>query len=143
MGYKKEDISSIDTHYLTEATIVFLLAIAAIVLNQRMIRYGIIFESNDIKYHISWLQYFSQQLSEGIVYPRWLTGHNYGYGSPTFVFYPPLVYYLGSLLKFIGLNIEQAIIALFSLAIFFAGFNFYLCGCDRWGNIASFMGALC
>jgi uncharacterized membrane protein len=117
--------------YSTEVISIFLLALTTIILNQRMIRDGIIFESNDIKYHISWLQYFSQQLSEGIFYPRWLASQNYGYGSPDFVFYPPLVYYVGSLLKFIGLNAEQAIISLFSLAIFLAGFNFYICGRDR------------
>ena len=128
--------------YFIDTLIIFLLALMAIILNQRMIRNGIIFESNDIKYHITWLQYFSQQISEGIWYPRWLAGDNYGYGSPTFVFYPPLVFYLGSIFKLIGLDIEQTIIFLFTLAIFLLGFSFYFYGFRRWGKIASVVGAL-
>ena len=128
--------------YFIEILIILILAITAIIINQRMIRNGIIFEANDIKYHIAWLQHFSKQLSEGIWYPRWLAGDNYGYGSPTFVFYPPLVFYLGSLLKSTGLNTEQTIISLFTLAIFLAGFSFYVYGCNRWGKIASITGAL-
>lgn len=98
---------------LLEASLFLLLALVAITINQKMIRDGVIFESYDIRYHINWLQHFSKQFSEGILYPRWLAGDNYGYGSPTFVFYPPLVYYLGSLLKISGLNAEQTIITLF------------------------------
>lgn len=128
--------------YLVEALIILLLALTAIIINQKMIRDGIIFEANDIKYHISWLQYFSQEISEGIWYPRWLAGDNYGYGSPTFVFYPPLVYYVGSILKFIGLNTEQTIITLFTLAIFLAGLSFYFYSCNRWNKISSVVGAL-
>lgn len=127
---------------LLEASLFLLLALVAITINQKMIRDGVIFESYDIRYHINWLQHFSKQFSEGILYPRWLAGDNYGYGSPTFVFYPPLVYYLGSLLKISGLNAEQTIITLFSLAIFTAGFSFYIFGCSRWGKVASVTGAV-
>jgi uncharacterized membrane protein len=136
--------------YLTDTIVIILLASVAIIINQRMIRDGVIFESNDLKYHLIWLQHFYQQLTEGIIYPRWLAGDNYGYGSPTFVFYPPLIYYLGSLLKFIGLDTENAIISLFSLAIFLAGFNFYFSSYDasckgfahRNAKIAALIGAL-
>lgn len=64
-----------------------------IVLNLVMIRDGLN-GMTDMKWHITWLQHFYRELTEGIWYPRWLAGTNYGYGSPTFVFYPPLVYYL-------------------------------------------------
>ena len=125
-----------------ESLIILLFALTAILINQKMIRNGVIFEANDIKYHIIWLQHFYQQISEGILYPRWLAGDNYGYGSPTFVFYPPLVFYLGSIIKLSGLNTEQTIIVLFTLAIFLIGFSFYFYGRSRWGKIASVMGAL-
>jgi hypothetical protein len=96
----------------------------------------------DLKWHIAWIQHFSKQLAEGIWYPRWLAGTNYGYGSPTFVFYPPLVYYFASLLKFSGLSMEQVIIFLFSLGLFLSGLSFYIFGRDRWGVIPSCVGAL-
>jgi uncharacterized membrane protein len=128
--------------FLIEVGIVFLLAIGAIVVNYKTIRDGIIFESYDLKYHLIWLQHFSQQITEGIIYPRWLAGDNYGYGSPTFVFYPPLVYYLGSLLKISGLDIEKTIVALFYLAIFASGLSFYFYARSYWGKISALGGAL-
>ena len=118
-----------------------LLVCATIVLNLVMIRDGLNGKA-DMPIHITWLQHFSKQFAEGIWYPRWLAGTNYGYGSPTFVFYPPLVYYLGSLLKVSGLNTENTVVILFSLALFLSGFNFYLFGRARWGIIPSFLGAL-
>ena len=127
--------------YLGETIIVLLLVLATVIINLRMIRDGLN-GMTDMRWHITWLQHFYQQLAEGIWYPRWLAGTNYGYGSPTFVFYPPLVYYLGSLIKFSGLNIENTLIILYSLSLFLAGFNFYLFGRHRWGVIASFIGAL-
>ncbi|AFY76870.1 6-pyruvoyl-tetrahydropterin synthase related domain [Pleurocapsa sp. PCC 7327] len=127
--------------YLVEGGIILLLALATAIVNWKMIRDGINGMA-DLKWHIPWLQHFSKQLAEGIWYPRWLAGTNYGYGSPTFVFYAPLVYYIGSLLKFSCLNTEDTIIALFSLAIFLYGLNFYIYGRNRWGIFAAFVGAL-
>lgn len=127
--------------YLFEFGIVLLIGTATAFLNLRMIRDGLNGQI-DLLWHVTWLQHFSHQLSEGVWYPRWLAGTNYGYGSPTFVFYPPLVYYIGSVFKLGGLNIEQTMVVLFSLAIFFAGVNFYVYGKNHWGRIASLSSAL-
>jgi hypothetical protein len=125
-----------------EAGVVFLLALAAALINYKMIRDGLNGMS-DLRWHVTWVQHFSKQIAEGIWYPRWLAGTNFGYGSPTFVFYPPLVYYIGSALKLImGLNIQQTMAALFSLALFGAGLSFYICGRNRWGKIPALVGAL-
>ena len=120
---------------------IILLICATIILNLVMIRDGLN-GMTDMKWHLTWLQHFYKELTEGIWYPRWLSGTNYGYGSPTFVFYPPLVYYLGSLFKFIGLSTENTVTLLFSLALFLSGFNFYLFGRNYWGKLPSFVGAL-
>lgn len=127
--------------YLVIIIVCSLLILATIIINLKMIRDGLN-GMTDMKLHIIWLQHFSKQFGEGILYPRWLAGTNYGYGSPTFVFYPPLVYYLGSLIKFSGVSIENNLIILYSLSLFLAGFNFYLFGHNRWGVIAAFVGAL-
>ncbi len=124
-----------------EVGIVCFLILATIVINSRMIRDGLN-GMPDIRWHITWLQHFSQQLSEGIWYPRWLAGTNFGYGSPTFVFYPPLAYYVGSGFKALGLDTQQALIGLFSIALFFCGFNFYLYGRQRWGKLPAVVGSL-
>ncbi len=133
---------SIRKTYLIEAILIIGLILATILINLRMIRYGIS-GLGDFRWHITWIQHFSSQLGEGIWYPRWLAGTNYGYGSPTFVFYPPLVYYLGSALKLLGLNIDQTLAILFSSAIFLSGLTFYIFARHQWEQIPSFIGALC
>lgn len=127
--------------YLLEVIVFSLMIMAAVIINWKMIRDGLN-GMTDLRWHVTWLQHFYKHLSEGIWYPRWLDGTNYGYGSPTFVFYPPLVYYFGSILKFCGLNTENSIITLFSVALFLSGLNFYIFARNRWGIIVSFTGAL-
>jgi uncharacterized membrane protein len=125
-----------------EISIIAILLLTAIAINYKMIQGGIIFNAHDILFHVQWLQHFSQQLSEGIIYPRWLAGMNYGYGSPTFVFYPPLFFYLGSFLKISGLDTQKAIIALCTLIFFGAGLSFYLYSRNRWGKAVSCLAAI-
>ena len=113
--------------YLVETIIVVLLVSATVIINWKMIRDGLN-GMTDMRWHITWLQHFSKQLAEGIWYPRWLAGTNYGYGSPTFVFYPPLVYYLGSLLKISGLNIEKSFVNIETLKAVHGGFKAAIIG---------------
>ncbi|MEA5538099.1 6-pyruvoyl-tetrahydropterin synthase-related protein [Limnoraphis robusta Tam1] len=120
---------------------ILFLGLIALFLNSRMIRDGVN-GLGDLFWHLTWVQHFSQQIAEGILYPRWIAGTNYGYGSPTFVFYPPLAYYIGSVFKLIGLDIEQTFSALFTLAIFLSGLNFYIFARSQWDKIPSLVGAL-
>jgi len=46
----------------------------------------------------NWHYHFSQQFWQGELYPRWLSGMNEGLGSPVFFYYPPLPYWITSLL---------------------------------------------
>ncbi len=128
---------------IAHLSVVLILLLTVIAINLPIIRQGIPIVG-DLKWHLIWLQHFSHQLlDEGIWYPRWLAGTNYGYGSPTFVFYPPLVYYIGSIFKLVGLNTETVVIILWSLVLFGCGLSFYIYGCNRWGILASLTGALC
>ncbi len=127
--------------YFLDAIAVVIFLLATVVINLQMIRYGLN-GLGDVRWHITWVQHFSAQFQEGILYPHWLAGTNFGYGSPTFVFYPPLAYYVGSILKLIGLNSQQTMTAVFSLPIFLAGINFYLYGRSKWGRIAGLVGAI-
>ncbi len=141
-------LSMLTSVFLEIGIVAFLVAMA-IAINLRMIRDGVN-GLGDLRWHLTWLQHFSKQLSEGIWYPRWLAGTNFGYGSPTFVFYPPLVYYLGSALRAVGLTFEQTVSTLFSGGIFLSGLSFYLFGRystggtlrSRWGRVAAASGAL-
>ena len=53
---------------------------------------------HDIELHASWWLDISALWRQGILYPRWSELAYYGYGEPTFLFYPPLSLYLGGLL---------------------------------------------
>jgi hypothetical protein len=54
---------------------------------------------------MSWVRQFTEVLSEGVWLPRWLPHSNGGYGSPVFVFYPPLVYYVTAGLQLAGISV--------------------------------------
>jgi hypothetical protein len=62
---------------------------------------------DDIIFHSKCADGFAQALREGVVYPRWLSDVNRGYGAPVFVFYPPLgPYVLGSAVVLLGDHYE-------------------------------------
>jgi len=55
----------------------------------------------DFSFHfVSWIE-AQRSFLEGIVYPHWASGPNFGAGEPRFVFYPPLTWMAGALLGLI------------------------------------------
>ncbi len=79
-------------HVLAIAGIAFLAMLPAF-------SYGI-FKAHDLTdFHLRWAKQFSDQFWAGDLYPRWLLNMNAGLGSPTFIFYAPVPYYVTSLLR--------------------------------------------
>jgi len=76
---------------------------------------------DDSLLHMSWVQQFSASLSQGYWLPRWLPDSNGGYGSPVFIFYSPLVYYLTALLKLGTGSVVVAMKLARFLALFLSG----------------------
>ena len=68
---------------------------------------------------------FIEALKEGIIYPRWLPLNFWGYGSPTFIVYSPLAFYLVALFNvFTGSLIVAMNITNFT-ALFLSGVGMF------------------
>lgn len=84
--------------YMKRSQIIIVILIGC-VLTLLIILYWTPYQSDDGIIHASWYIHFSEQLWNGNLYPRWLVGMNSGLGSPVFFYYPPVPYFLTSLLK--------------------------------------------
>jgi len=51
---------------------------------------------------LNWLDQFPALVRSGIFYPHWLPRANWGFGSPSFYFYPPLTFWFATPLSFLS-----------------------------------------
>jgi hypothetical protein len=80
--------------------------------------------SQDILWHFVWSEQFYKALTEGVLYPRWVDTP-FGYGSPTFIFYAPLTFYVISLINMITNSIVLSMKIAIYLSFFFSGLGMY------------------
>lgn len=93
----------------------------------KMFDEGLIFEAHDVWVHASWLRQVSDQVSQGVLYPRWMPGDNYGFGSPGLVFYPPAIYLIGAIfINCMHMSVDSALNCLVFFATFAAAFFSYI-----------------
>ncbi len=78
---------------------------------------------HDAGIQISWITQFTQAVAEGNPYPRWMSDGFYGFGSPAFYFYPPLIFYIASIFRVLGISSS---LGLFHVTtIFFTVLSFF------------------
>jgi uncharacterized membrane protein len=110
----------------TIGSVTFLFVLSAIVMSRQLGTAGYFGCLKEDTYTFSsWAWQFTESLKEGIIYPRWVSLSFWGYGSPTFVLYSPLAFYLVSLIDlFTHSTIASMNIAKFT-ALFLSGTGVY------------------
>ena len=97
---------------------------------------------HDTNNHIFRAEQFNKVLNDGIVFPRWIPDANNGYGSPTFIFYSPLFYYVVSAIHFMGPPLIMSMVLAVWLSFFLSGFTMYLLSKNMFGSTGGLLSAV-
>lgn len=81
--------------------------------------------ARDYWHHFAAARDFSQSLREGTLLPRWSASPNWGFGSPTFTFYPPLSYYLAALGCWLTGDVDRGFYLAAAVAALFGCISFH------------------
>ena len=68
-----------------------------------------------------WVDQFADQLSHGVLYPRWLPQSHAGLGSPVFYYYAPIAFYVAAPFKMAGLSVYGSVVAMFFMGYALSG----------------------
>src|SRR5689334_12777932 len=81
--------------------------------------------NRDLTNHFRFTLPFYDAIAGGHFYPGWLAESNGGYGDPSFRFYPPALYYVLSLFRFLSGDWYVATLVTFALVSVVAGLGMY------------------
>ena len=110
----------------TVISILFLLCLSAVLMLRQLMSHAY-FSSviQDTFEHTGWAWQFAEALKEGIIYPRWMPLKFWGYGSPIFVLYPPLAYYVVALVSLFTGSVITAMNMTKFLSLFLCGVGIF------------------
>ena len=77
-------------------------------------------------FNLSWGFQYQTQFLTGQLYPRWLEFSNFGFGNPTFAFYPPLCMVATLPFRLLGLGLSASLVGSMGLATGLLGLGLYL-----------------
>lgn len=85
---------------------------------------------------------FDQAIKGGQFPPRWVDQLGFGFGYPLFVFYPPLVYFLGEIYHLLGFGYISSVKLLLFTSFLGSGLAIYLFSKQLWGRLAGVVAAI-
>jgi 4-amino-4-deoxy-L-arabinose transferase-like glycosyltransferase len=100
------------------------------------------FDAHDAANQVFFVTEFDAALRDGVWYPGWATDQALGYGYPTFVFYPPLAYYVAEGFHLLGADQVAAVKWTFGLATVGAALAMYLYARHLGGRRRGFLAAV-
>ncbi|MBV8085903.1 MAG: hypothetical protein JO247_13930, partial [Chloroflexi bacterium] len=100
------------------------------------------FASADGLFHLYRLVEFDRDFRAGQLYPRWAPDLLGGYGYPIFIFYAPLLYYLGEAFHLAGLGFAEALKATIAAGMLASSLGMYVFGRHLWGRLGGFISAI-
>jgi len=86
----------------------------------------------------AWLNSFDALIKAGKIFPGWVKTFWYEHGSPLFVFYPPLFFYLAEIPRLLGLSLVMSVKIVVILSTLGAFFSMYWLGRElsgKWGGL--------
>ncbi len=84
----------------------------------------------------------AESIQAGVLYPRWASDFNYGYGAPLWNYLAPLPHYLTGLYRVLAqASTEHSVKAIFALALLLNGLAMFSFVRRRWGTYAAILAA--
>lgn len=90
----------------------------------------------------AWLNGFDALIRAGRIFPGWVKTFWYEHGSPLFVFYPPLFFYLAEIPRLLGLSLVMSVKIVTILSTLGAFFSMYWLGRELWGKWSGLIAGL-
>lgn len=82
--------------------------------------------THDGKDHVARIANFYQNLSQGVIIPRWAENLNWGYGHPILMFLYPFPSYFASFFHFLGFSFIDSVKTVFVVSFILSGWSMYL-----------------
>lgn len=98
--------------------------------------------THDGQDHVARIANFYQNLTDGVLVPRWAPNLNWGYGHPILMFLYPVSSYTASFFHFLGFSFVDSLKLLFAVSFIASGFTMYLWVKEHVSREAGFVAAL-
>src|SRR5258705_9377068 len=82
--------------------------------------------THDGRDHVARIANFYENLSQGVVIPRWAPNLNWGYGHPILEFLYPLPSYVASLFHYLNFSLVDSVKIVFALGMTLSGVGMFL-----------------